>query len=103
MVILVVILQEEYPQDRLGICTNNYSYAENFLIKKALKEILDLEFNISEMKYPSGLQYRLILRSGEIPKFVDGIKQYIVPSFEYKLIQNHTGHSIYKNMDEDIV
>lgn len=90
-----------YPQDILGLCTNGYSYGDNLLLKKAIKDLFDIEFNVSEERQNGNLQYRLKLRSKDIVKFLDGISKYIVPSFEYKLIQTHTGSPI--NLGDDIV
>ncbi len=95
--------KKEYPQDRLGLCTNGFTYGDNWLLKKMVKEIFDLEFNIQNEKQNGHLNYRLILRPKDIPKFIDGISKFVQPSFNYKLEQSHTGCSIYKNMDEDIV
>lgn len=64
----------------LYIHTNCYSYGDNFLLKKALKEKLDLEFNIVKNKK----WYELRLRNKDYEKLYNGCKPYIFKSFEYK-------------------
>lgn len=93
----------EYPQDKLGLCTNGFTYADNWFLKKAIKETLGIEFNIQIQRQNRNVNYRLILRARDIPKFIDNVEPYIQPSFRYKLLQSHTGTSIYNSMDEDIV
>jgi hypothetical protein len=92
-----------YPQDRLGLCTNGFTYGDNWLLKKEIKDIFDIEFNVQGCKQNGHLNYRLILRPRDVPKFIDNISKYVLPSFNYKLEQTHTGCSINKTMDEDIV
>jgi hypothetical protein len=58
------------------------SYGDQLLLKKAIKENLDLEFNVVKTgnKY-----YTLRLRSKDLEKFMNGIKPYVLDSFQYKL------------------
>lgn len=96
----------QYKHSRLGICSQGFSQSENFILKKFLKETFNLEFNLSQNKYPSGIKYRLLLREKDIPVFLTGISKYILPSFEYKLnyhyeILERVTPEI--NQDEDIV
>ena len=53
------------------------------LLKKALKDRLDLEWNINK----HGKYYYLRLRCKDISKFMDAVRPHILPSFEYKLIR----------------
>lgn len=64
----------------LNLC--RLSYGDYFILKKAIKDKLDLEFNIvkTNRKYFS---LRLITR--DIPKFIEGVKPYIFDSFLYKV------------------
>jgi hypothetical protein len=73
------------PTPNLATCC--FSYGDNLLIKKAIKENLEIEFNISKhAKTKLGeQQYILNLASSSFNKFVDGVRKYILPSFEYKL------------------
>ena len=58
------------------------SYGDLLLLKKAIKENLDIEFNVVKTgnKY-----YCLRLRHKDFDKFMKGISNYILPSFLYKL------------------
>lgn len=58
------------------------SYGDQMLLKKALKDKLDLEWNIN--KY--GKYFYLRLRNKDVSKFMENIKPYITPSFMYKIL-----------------
>lgn len=58
------------------------SYGDLFMLKKALKEKLDLEWNINK----NGKYFYLTLRVKDHDKFFKGIKQFITPSFMYKIL-----------------
>lgn len=58
-----------------------YSYGDQWLFKKALKEKLDLEFNINRQNN----YYYLVLRAKDVAKFESLIEDHILPSFKYKL------------------
>lgn len=58
------------------------SYGDMLLVKKAIKENLDIEFNVVKT---GGKYYTLRLRSKDSSKFFEGIRPYIVKSFYYKL------------------
>lgn len=66
----------------LNLC--RLSYAEQGLLKKHLKAKLDLDWNINKnSKY-----YCLRLANKDFNKFKEGIEEYILPSFKYKLYPN---------------
>lgn len=69
--------------DYLDITLNlkRLSYGDQLLLKRVLKDSLDLEFNVCGNKY-----YFLRLRSKDYEKFLNGVKPYVFPSFNYKLI-----------------
>ena len=58
------------------------SYGDLFILKKALKEKLDLEWNINK----NGSYYYLRLRRKDFYKFIEGISEYITDSFKYKIL-----------------
>jgi hypothetical protein len=61
--------------------TKGFSYGDNFLLKKALKEKLDLEFNVHRhSKY-----WFLTLRSKDSEKFEQLVGPHVLSSFGYKL------------------
>lgn len=70
-----------------NLATNCFSYGDNLLIKKAIKENLGIEFNISKhSKTNAGeQQYILNLLSSSFDRFIEGISSYMLPSFQYKL------------------
>lgn len=66
---------------QIGLSTKGFSYGDNWLLKKAIKEKLDLEFNINR----HGKYYFLNLRTKDHEKFIDLILPYMKDSFLYKL------------------
>lgn len=64
----------------LNLC--RLSYGDQLLLKKALKERLDLEWNVVRT---GGKYYTLRLRMKDFDKFMNGIEPYIFESFKYKL------------------
>lgn len=63
------------------IFTSGFSYGDNWLLKKALKEKLDLEFNVRK----HGKYWILVLRSRDSDKFEKIVSPYVLESFNYKL------------------
>lgn len=69
------------PSCSITLNLKRLSYGDLFLLKKALKDKLDLEWNIQKHnKY-----FFLRLRMKDVPKFIEGITPYIHPSFLYKI------------------
>lgn len=58
------------------------SYGDLFILKKALKEILDLEWNINRQNS----YYYLRLRTKDISKFMDMMRSHVTPSFQRKVL-----------------
>jgi hypothetical protein len=66
---------------KYSLHTKGFSYGDNYLLKKAIKDKLDLEFNINRhYKY-----WLLCLRAKDSYKFEELVKPYVLPSFGYKL------------------
>lgn len=57
------------------------SYGDQFILKKALKEKLDLEFNINRQNQ----YYYLRLRMKDFDKFMEMVAPWVFPSFQYKI------------------
>lgn len=70
------------PSHNVVISLNRLSYGDLYILKKAIKEKLDLEFNINR----KGKYYSLRLRTKDVGKFMDGIKPHMFDSFSYKLV-----------------
>lgn len=58
------------------------SYGDQLLLKKTLKDKLDLEWNVNKI----GKYFYLTLRTKDHDKFFKNIKPYITPSFMYKIL-----------------
>lgn len=58
------------------------SYGDQLILKKTLKDNLDLEWNINR----NGKYYYLRLRSKDLPKFMELVTPYMKDSFKYKLV-----------------
>ncbi len=67
------------PSYRLN--TKGFSYGDNWLLKKTIKEKLDLEFNV----HRHGKYWFLTLRAKDSAKFEEIVGPYVLPSFNYKL------------------
>ena len=69
------------PSFRVTLNMKRLSYGDLFLLKKTLKENLDLEWNINKQnKY-----YYLVLRTKDVSKFCEMVKPHMKESFYYKL------------------
>jgi hypothetical protein len=68
------------PNVRLN--TKRLSYGDSWLLKKAIKEKLDIEFNVNKHYH----RYFLSLRTKDYDKFKSGVEDFIKPSFLHKLI-----------------
>lgn len=58
------------------------SYGDQMLLKKTLKDNLDLEWNIQRQNQ----YFYLCLRAKDIKRFYENVKPYILPSFSYKIL-----------------
>ncbi len=66
------------------------SYGDQLLLKKALKDNLDLEWNIQKQNQ----YYYLCLRTKDHIKFLDNITPYILPSFAYKTLYEYPSKEV---------
>lgn len=78
------------PNERKGLINESYNvtlnmkrlcYGDQFILKKALKEKLDLEFNINRQNQ----YYYLRLRMKDFYKFMEMVSPFVLPSFQYKI------------------
>lgn len=69
------------PSYNITLNLKRLSYGDLLLLKKSLKDKLDLEFNINKQ----GKYYYLRLRTKDVQKFISNITPYITPSFLYKV------------------
>jgi hypothetical protein len=79
------ICWSEKRPDRTPIATlnmNRYSYGDLMLVKKILRDRLNLEWNIQKAGH--GI-YKLALRTKDYPRLVEEIQPYIFKSFKYKI------------------
>lgn len=77
--------RDKTPDIQISIATNCFSYGDQMLLKEALKEKLDLEWNIRSYTNKNGNRlYTLHLLRKCADTFIDKINQFIVPSFQYK-------------------
>lgn len=71
------------PSYNVNLHMKRLSYGDLFILKKALKEKLDLEWNICKHnKY-----FFLRMRCKDVDKFMEGVLPYMKPSFYYKLVR----------------
>lgn len=72
------LLNESY---NVTLNMKRLSYGDLFILKKALKEKLDLEFNINRQNE----YYYLRLRMKDFNKFMEMVAPHVLPSFQYKI------------------
>lgn len=85
---------------RTVLCTNGFSYGDNHCLRKAIKEKLGVDFNVSGLRKNGKQQYILRLKACNTEKFMEGIRPYVLPSFSYKVCRTIGSRLI---LDEDIV
>ena len=78
------LVKDKRTKNSFNIILNlkRLSYGDLFILKKALKDKLDLEWNINRQ----GKYYYLRLRSKDNEKFLTNISPYITKSFQYKIL-----------------
>lgn len=83
-------LVEEKPNEKKELTNSSWnltlnmkrlSYGDQLLLKKAIKEKLDVEFNINRQ----GKYYYLRLRSKDVEKFCKNVEPFMMNSFKYKI------------------
>ena len=72
------------PSYNVSLNLKRLSYGDLFILKKVLKEKLDLEWNINR----SGKFYYLRLRNKDINKFMENIAPFVTMSFQRKIIED---------------
>ena len=74
-------------KDSFYLCTQNFDYANNSLLRKSLKINFDLEWNLNKAnKSKDGTyNYRLRLASRCNDKFLNIIRPHLIPCMQYKL------------------
>lgn len=71
---------------RIGIASHNYTYGDQLMLRKAIKEKLSIEFNIRKHLQKSGeCMFYLEAKKEHAKRFLEGISKFILPSYEYKL------------------
>lgn len=78
--------KEDYV--RVGIASHSYTHGDNILLRSAIAEKLGVHFDIARHKQKSG-EYKFYLRAkkDQAKRFLEGVSPYILPSFEYKLVE----------------
>jgi hypothetical protein len=102
--------RENYYDIQASIATHSFSYGDQLLLARAIQEKLELPVHIRPVTARSGArQYYLTFRRKFIPKLLDGIAPYVVPSFQYKcsydrlLVEDHKDEEIVRSASEDAV
>jgi hypothetical protein len=72
----------------VAIATHNFTYPENMAIKLAIKEKLNIEFNVRRASKGDRIYWNLVLPARFYNKFKNGIEPYIFDSFRYKIPEN---------------
>jgi hypothetical protein len=93
--------ENKYHKGNVFLCTDTYTQAEVVLLQKIIYTSTGVAMDIRRRgTKKDGTQiYRLVARNDQATKFLEGVKPFMFPSFEYKL---HTENSDLKS-DGDIV
>lgn len=88
---------------RLSLSTQSFSYGDNVLLQRAIKDKTDILFSVAPYRNKNdNLMYLLALqKQQEIDRFIDGVRKYIKPSFEYKV--NNFRKTSSEKPDDEIV
>ena len=86
---------------RVSLNMKRLSYGDQLTLKKLFKDKFDLEFNVNYCTANNKRYYFLSLRRKDLEKFMNGVSEYIFPSFEYKLIPSARRTPVLQ--DDDIV
>lgn len=79
-------VQGNYQDIQVALRSDSFTYGDNLLLKKALKEKTETEWNVRRMTNKKGeFKYYLALVRSSLPRFIDNIAPFILPSFEYKV------------------
>lgn len=76
-----------YKNSYPNIASMSFNYAENLMLKKAIKDNLEIEFNIRKhsIRKDGTINYMLYLAGSSRERFYKNISKYVLPSFKYKL------------------
>lgn len=75
--------------DRLDYCvvlsTESFSYGDNYLLAKAIKEKTSLAFDVVNQAINGQVRHRLRLSKRQTPTFIDKVAPFMAESFRYKV------------------
>lgn len=66
----------------VSLNTKRLSYGDSWLLKRAIKDTLGIEFNV----HRHNNRYYLSLRAKDYSKFKDNVSEYVLDCFQYKLL-----------------
>lgn len=79
------------------------SYGDQLFMKKAFKDTFNIEWNVGQGKTNGKTYYYLRLRTKDVKTFMEGIRPFVKPSFQYKLINYDVEQVAPVILDDDIV
>lgn len=77
--------QDGTTYNRITLCTDSFSEADNMLLRSAFIEKLGIHFTIQKVKGRNNFYYRLRTSKDQADRFLEGVSSHILPSFQYKL------------------
>jgi hypothetical protein len=80
-------VREKYQYWTVALSTEGFSYGDNILLQRAIKDKFDILFRLVGHPNKNGeLHYRLQLqRQNEVDIFLNGVEKFIKPCFQYKI------------------
>lgn len=77
---------KSYNSYNLTISSESYTYGDNILLQRAIKDKTDILFSVHKISVNGNTKYRLALQNKEgQEKFINGVRPYIKKSFDYKI------------------
>lgn len=67
------------------LCTDSFTYGDNYIFAKAIKEKTGFMFDVVRQHNNEKLHWRLRLNKKQTPNFIEKVTPFIQPSFTYKL------------------
>jgi hypothetical protein len=83
------------------IATHNYSYGDNDLLRRFIKDRFDIHFNICQQRQNGNLYHFLKCTKQQTAKLIHTIEPYILESFRYKV--ELPDEWLLSDQDDDIV
>lgn len=91
------------PSPNVTLNMKRLSYGDSWFLKKTIKDVLGVEFNVLKHNYKGKTYYYMRLRRKDVEKYMEGVAPYIVPSFRHKLYDSERKAPVAERPGDEIV